>query len=133
MIVPLYNERSTIRELLARVLAQPMTKEILVIDDCSTDGCVDLVNALAQREPSIRVLRQESNQGKGAAVRRGIAEARGEVVIIQDADLEYDPARLREDAAADRRRRRRRGVRLALRRTPAPRDDVLAHGRETAS
>ena len=91
VVIPLYNERSTVRELLRRVLAQPMTKEILVVDDCSTDGSVDLVAELAQNEPAIRLLRQESNQGKGAAVRRGIAEARGEVVIIQDADLEYDP------------------------------------------
>jgi len=91
VIVPLYNERATVRELLRRVLAQPMTKEIIVIDDCSTDGSVDLVAAMAQQEPAVRLLRQERNQGKGAAVRRGIEEARGEIVVIQDADLEYDP------------------------------------------
>ena len=130
VIVPLYNERSTVRELLKRVLAQPMSKEIIVVDDRSTDGCTDLVAELAQREPAIRLIRQETNQGKGAAVRRGIEEARGEIVLIQDADLEYDPrdyAKLIQPIVG---RRCRRRVRLALRRPSAPGDDVLAHGRE---
>ncbi|HET8798374.1 MAG TPA: glycosyltransferase family 2 protein, partial [Thermoanaerobaculia bacterium] len=91
VIMPLYNERSTVREILKRVLAQPVSKEVIVVDDASTDGSAALVEAVAQNEPAIRLIRQERNQGKGAAVRRGIAEARGEVVLVQDADLEYDP------------------------------------------
>jgi len=91
VIVPLYNERPTVAELLQRVLAVPIAKEIIVIDDCSTDGSDRVVEELASREPSIRLVRQDRNQGKGAALRRGFEEARGEVVIVQDADLEYDP------------------------------------------
>jgi glycosyltransferase involved in cell wall biosynthesis len=91
VIVPCFNERPTIVELLKRVVAVPIAKEILVIDDGSTDGSRSVVEAFAHHEPSIRLLSQEHNQGKGAALRRGFAEARGEVVIIQDADLEYDP------------------------------------------
>ena len=91
VIVPCYNERATVREILARVLAVPVAKEILVVDDGSTDGSRELVEELARREPAIRLLAQDRNRGKGAAVRRGFDEARGEVVIVQDADLEYDP------------------------------------------
>jgi glycosyltransferase involved in cell wall biosynthesis len=91
IIMPLYNERSTIREILTRVLASPISKEVIVVDDCSRDGSIDIVLEIAQKDPTVRVLRQEHNQGKGAAVRRGIAEARGEIVLVQDADLEYDP------------------------------------------
>ena len=92
IIVPCYNERATVAELLRRVIAVPLDKEIIVVDDCSTDGSYDLVAAFAQEQPSIRHLRQERNQGKGAALRRGIAESTGEIVIIQDADLEYVPS-----------------------------------------
>jgi glycosyltransferase involved in cell wall biosynthesis len=91
VIVPCYNERGTVAELLRRVLAVPIEKEIIVVDDCSTDGSYDLVQEISKREPAIRHYRQERNMGKGAAVRKGIAEARGEMVIIQDADLEYEP------------------------------------------
>ena len=91
VIVPCYNERATVAELLGRVRAVPIEKEIIVIDDQSTDGSRDVVASLAKEWPEIRHLIQPVNQGKGAALRRGIAEARGEVVLIQDADLEYDP------------------------------------------
>jgi len=91
VIVPCYNERTTVGELLRRVIAVPVDKEIIVVDDCSTDGSFEIVSALASRQPSIRQIRQERNQGKGAALRRGFQEARGDIVLVQDADLEYDP------------------------------------------
>jgi glycosyltransferase involved in cell wall biosynthesis len=91
VIVPCYNERATVAELLKRVREVPIDKEIVVIDDVSTDGSRDVVAALAREWPEIRHLFQPVNMGKGAAIRRGIAEARGEIVLIQDADLEYDP------------------------------------------
>ncbi len=92
VIVPCHNERSTVAELLKRVIAVPVSKEIIVVDDASTDGSPDIVEQLAKREPVIRLIRIEKNVGKGAALRRGFAEARGEVVIVQDADLEYEPS-----------------------------------------
>jgi glycosyltransferase involved in cell wall biosynthesis len=91
VIVPCYNERATVAELLRRVMEVPIDKEIIVIDDKSTDGSRDVVAELAKQWPEIRHILQEVNQGKGAAIRRGFAEARGDVVIVQDADLEYDP------------------------------------------
>lgn len=91
VIVPCYNERATVAELLRKVREVPVDKEIIVVDDQSTDGSRDVVAGLAAQWPEIRHLFQPVNMGKGAAIRRGIDEARGEIVLIQDADLEYDP------------------------------------------
>ena len=90
VLVPVYNERSTVEVLLRRVAAVPIDKEILVVDDGSTDGTAEALNELATRLP-IRVFHHGRNRGKGFAIRTALAEARGEIVIIQDADLEYDP------------------------------------------
>ncbi|MGZ6071776.1 MAG: glycosyltransferase family 2 protein [Myxococcaceae bacterium] len=103
LVIPVYNEKTSLEELLRRVVAVDMPKELVVVDDCSTDGSREILLALAERglaglhgarpvnENRLRVLFQETNQGKGAALRRGFAEATGTVVVVQDADLEYDP------------------------------------------
>jgi len=89
VIVPVYNERGTILELLDRVRAVAVEKEIIVIDNRSTDGTREIVQAIEY--PEVRVILQTANKQKGNSVKRGIAEARGEFMVIQDADLEYDP------------------------------------------
>jgi glycosyltransferase involved in cell wall biosynthesis len=90
VVIPVYNEARTIRELLAQVRAVPLEKEILVVDDGSTDGTREILRELDGRD-GVRVIYQPTNQGKGAAVSAGFRHASGDVVVIQDADLEYDP------------------------------------------
>jgi len=90
VIVPVYNEDRTIERVVRAVAAVALDHEILVVDDASTDATAEILARL-EREGLVRVFRQDRNRGKGAAVRRGIAEARGEICVIQDADLEYQP------------------------------------------
>ena len=92
VVIPVYNEGSTLREIVARVQAVAIEKEILIVDDGSTDGSADIATEISRCHSNVRVLRHERNQGKGRALRTGFKFATGEFVIIQDADLEYDPA-----------------------------------------
>jgi glycosyltransferase involved in cell wall biosynthesis len=96
ILIPVYNERTVVERSLSLVLAaalpENMQRELVVVDDCSTDGTSDILERLASHEPQIRLLRHAVNQGKGAAVRTAIQNARGDFCLVQDADLEYDPS-----------------------------------------
>jgi glycosyltransferase involved in cell wall biosynthesis len=104
IVIPAYNEQATLEEIVQRVERVPVDKEIIVVDDASTDGTAQVAERLAD-SGRIRYFRHAQNQGKGAALRTGFAQALGDMVVVQDADLEYDPneiPRLMEPILADK-------------------------------
>jgi glycosyltransferase involved in cell wall biosynthesis len=96
VVIPVYNESRTIHEILRRVREVPIRKQIIAVDDCSKDGTRDLLKQLEAESNDLTVVFHEKNQGKGAALRTGFRYATGQLVIVQDADLEYDPAQYPE-------------------------------------
>jgi glycosyltransferase involved in cell wall biosynthesis len=91
IVMPVYNEKHTLEIIFQMVQESPYDKEIILVDDASVDGSRDILNRLAEQHPEVKVFFHEKNQGKGAALRTGFAQVTGDVVIIQDADLEYRP------------------------------------------
>ena len=89
--MPVYNEEQTLAEIVETVLRQPLVAELICVDDCSEDGASAILESYSVSDPRLKVLRHAVNRGKGAALRTGIAKATAPIVIIQDADLEYDP------------------------------------------
>jgi glycosyltransferase involved in cell wall biosynthesis len=94
VVVPVYNEESTLADIVGRLLDLPQLLEIIIVDDCSTDKTPEVARELSEDNPQVRVSRHSKNSGKTAALRTGFALTTGSVVIVQDADLEYDPAEI---------------------------------------
>src|SRR5258708_3253837 len=91
VVMPLYNEERTLREIIKRVQSNSLVTELVIVDGSSTDTSSAILTDFAQ-SPCIKIFRHELNQGKGAAIRTGLSAVTGDIVVIQDADLEYDPA-----------------------------------------
>lgn len=96
VVIPVYNEEATLQEIVRKVLAVPHLLEIVIVNDCSTDGTARMADELSERHPQVRVKHHAQNRGKTAALKTGFALTRGEIVIVQDADLEYDPKEIIE-------------------------------------
>ena len=94
VVIPAYNERATIAKVIREVLQVPYLQEIVVVDDCSNDGTFELASQLAASHPQVKLLRHAANSGKTAALRTGFAATTGDIVIVQDADLEYHPSEI---------------------------------------
>ncbi len=91
VVIPVYNEEKTLHLIVEKVLARPEVAEVVIVNDCSKDGTWETMQALAKTDDRIRIFTHEVNQGKGAALRTGFHHVNSEIIIIQDADLEYDP------------------------------------------
>ncbi len=97
IVVPVYNEKSTILKIIEKVIAVDVEKEIIIVDDCSTDGTRELIKEkLDGKYPEVRVFYHIANQGKGAALRTGFQHVKGDIITIQDADLEYEPEEIND-------------------------------------
>jgi glycosyltransferase involved in cell wall biosynthesis len=91
VVMPVYNEAATVSKVIETVMAQPCVRELVVVDDCSSDASLKVLQGMAEKDSRIKVFHHEVNQGKGAALRTAISKTTGPIVLIQDADLEYDP------------------------------------------
>jgi len=91
VIIPVFNEKATIEQIIKKVKKVPVEKEIIVVDDGSTDGTAEILKEISEKDKNIKIILKEKNEGKGSAIREGLKYVNGDVVVIQDADLEYEP------------------------------------------